>query len=416
MAEKKKHAKLSPSGAHRWMACPGSIALCEDMPDIKSDDAEEGTVAHRLVEVCLQAELPAKAYLNKELDVPDLGNRRFKIDEEMVEAAQLYLDTINSDKQALGSSSGLCGAEVKFDLSWLYPGIFGSNDYFLYNAATKHLTVYDYKHGVGVSVDAEWNPQLMIYALGAMKEVCDTMKETVFDKAVETVELVIVQPRDRHSDEKVKRWSISSLNLLFWGLNVMRPCAIAAETKQSKFCAGEHCRFCKALSMCQEVRNNALELAKANFDEPEINSISLITPDNLDPEEIVKVMNIAPVLSQWADAVKDYAFTVMSGGTKIPGYKLVQKKANRRWISDTEVKDALYKKMGDDIYSPVKLLSVAQMETAAKKYGVEKNALKDLWEKPDAGLTIAPESDKREAVEVITALDFLDEADDLDFL
>ncbi len=386
----KTHSRYAPSAAHRWMACPGSVTLCESQPKKKSVYAEEGTAAHQLAELCIKNNVHPSYYLNKGILIPDSINK-YVVDQDMVDAVEMYVETVLVDQEI----DDFCGVEEPFNLSWLHEGMYGSNDFYRFKHETKKLTVYDYKHGKGVIVEAEWNPQLMLYAVGAIKNIADRLKTPLFDSVVEDVEIVIVQPRGLHSDTPVRRWTIKAIDLMFWAVNVARPCAIATDTQKDKFIPGDHCHFCNAKAVCTAIYKRAAEVACVSFEDKTMNFPDVAL---LNPKDVSKVLQIAPAFSEWIDAVKASALEQLVQGKEVPGYKLVKKRADRKWISEEAVEETVGSQcLGVDLFE-TKLLSVAKMEKALKEKGFKAATLVGLWEKPDNGFTIAPESDKREQV------------------
>jgi hypothetical protein len=390
----RQHAKLSPSASHRWISCPGSIKLCEKVPPQKSSSyAEEGTRAHELAELCLKEGV-------------DAGVKTDKL--ELADAVQVYLDAV---REKMNAANCKLDIETRFSLEWLHPGMFGSNDAAVYKPDSKHLAIFDYKHGQGVAVEAEWNTQLMIYAVGAAYKIWqDQTAETKRIKRVldfvETVELVIVQPRAPHTDGPIRRFTLSARDLFFWALHILKPAAEMTENQNAQLCTGAHCRFCPAIAVCPEQIKTAVMVAKTTFEKP-----ILPSPESLTPTDMAKVLAVSSVISAWADEVKAYAHGLAERGHKIPGFKLVQKKANRAWLDDVEASSRLEGLLGEAAYEK-KLLSVAKAEAAVKKMKLSpESALAGLWHKPDTGLSFVAETDARKEVLTNPAIAFLADAD-----
>lgn len=406
------HSEYAPSASERWIHCPGSITLCRQVPE--SEDTEysrEGTAAHELGALALLEEKNATDYMGRTFN-------GFVCDKEMAEAVQEYLDACRERipeypggfKEALNR---LVFVEKKYDLSWILPGQFGTADFTAYNLNTKTLHVIDYKHGVGVLVDPEWNSQAMIYALGALHWIWASQTE-ITRKAisvlqmVDKVEIVISQPRGFGSEETLKTWEISASDLIYWGVHVLKAAYAATLQENAPLRVGKHCRFCPALAVCPEQAANAMRLAKTDFNQP-----VLPPPHELTPDQIVKVMEVSSIFQSWADSVRAYAQQQMELGVQLPGYKLVAKKANRAWKDEIEAATALETLLGENAYEK-KLLSVAKAENALKlimKGPQAKAQLEPFWEKPDNGITIAPVTDKRQALPPPGAMDFLHDAD-----
>jgi len=387
----KKHARLSCSGASRWIVCPGSINLESKAPQPKdSPYAQEGTNAHALGEYCLINGVSAFSMLGKTLKT-DEG--KFEITEEMAEAVDVYVDHVNATIAKYNDSRFFI--EKKFSLEWLHKDIFGTADAVVYSFENKILHVIDYKHGAGVDVSPEYNYQLQMYALGVLGE----MSSEDFTK-IETISFEIVQPRT-FGGEGVKIWTASKDYLMKWASFVLLPAAIRTYEDDAPLIVGKHCKFCRAIAICPAQINNAIALAKTDFDDP-----ILPRPEDMSGEDVVKVLNISSVFSSWAAEVEAYAQSVLERGGSVPGYKLVAKRAIRQWADVEDAAAQLENILGEEAFTK-KLLSVAQAEKVLKKMKLELS--EDMVTKPDNGLTIAPVSDKRkEVVPFIEFMDFLE--------
>ena len=197
------HSKLGASGMYRWVRCPGSVALIEKLalPNFTSSYAVEGSDAHALAALCLTKNHNPGFYIGKTIS-PE--GRKFTVTEEMAEAVQVYVDAVDA---VIPNTSG--GYEVqiekRFDLSAVHPGCFGTADAVIWHAFSKTLYVFDYKHGAGIAVEVENNPQLLYYGLGALLASGYPAKR---------VKLVIVQPRCDHANGPVRDWEIDAIDLL----------------------------------------------------------------------------------------------------------------------------------------------------------------------------------------------------------
>jgi hypothetical protein len=375
------------------MACPASIRLSEGVEQKRSVFAEEGSAAHFLAEVALLGRRQAAEYLDRVIRPVGGGFSILKagaepqdgdylVTEEMAEAVQIYLDTV---REGAGNGSRLV-IEKKFDLGAYVPGMFGTVD-----AARiepfKKVTVIDLKYGAGVAVEVEENPQLKIYGLGACQ-----------GELPERVELVIVQPRARHRDGPVRRWEVAAADLEKWAREELVPAALATEDPAAPIAAGNHCRFCPALGGCPAVRDLALEVARADFQDPP----EFPAPELLSNAELARVLTFNDVFKSWIKAAEAEGQNRMERGEVLEGFKLVRKRTRRRWI-DEEQAAARLSLFAE--YFVTRLISPAQ---AYKAGSVEKAVLDALVETPEGGLTIAPEADRREAVLCGPAIDFDD--------
>lgn len=366
-----KHSKIGASGAYRWFACPGSVNMIAMAPkQEQSVYAAEGSAAHELCETCLISGGDAVDHFGTEIN-------GFEVTHDMVDAVQLYIDTVREDL----TKDSVLGVEAKFHLDHIHPDLFGTNDAFVAEDYKK-VIVYDFKYGQGVPVEVQNNKQMMYYAVNLVKE---------YDP--EFVELVIVQPRCPHKDGPVRRWTISGGKLTKWAENDLKEAAFATEDPNAPLNAGGHCQFCPAAGMCPALKNEVNEIAKATFEDEVIH---LPAPTDLKPEEISHILKNSAILDGWIKQVAAYAQNQLENDIEIPGYKLVRKTKYRKWKSDERVKKALEKDFGEDIYVPQKLLSPVQME---KMLGTNcKDFINDLWEQPEGDITIAKESDPKPAI------------------
>ena len=364
------HAKLSASGAHRWMACPGSVNAESSYPNKSSSFAEEGTRAHELMEACLLS-----------------GNdaNEISLDEEMADAVQVYLDYVRSiwhDHIFI---------EKRVDFSQWIPGGFGTAD----TIAIKNDTIYivDLKYGKGVRVDAERNPQAMLYALGAYAEYG-------FLKEFTTVKIAIIQPRLDHISE----WELSVIDLLKWGEQASQAAA-ETESPQAKRVPGEkQCRFCKAKASCAALAAMTENTIMADFEA--LNEIQ--PPNKLTKERMAIVLRAKPLIEAWLSAVESEAKRVLAEGKEFPGFKLVEGRSNRKWIDDEIiVSTQLESKLGADLWTR-KIITPAQAEKLLGKKG--KAYLDGLVVKPRGLPTLAAEDDPRPAIGSVE-MDFKEELD-----
>lgn len=376
--KERAHSKLGASGAHRWIACPGSLRLAAGIPDKETIFAAEGTAAHELCELCLRSDQAAEEYIGRTITV---GNHKFEVDEEMAEAVQVYLDTVRA---AYAPADGdMLMIEERFDLSRVYPGMFGTGDAGVYKAKDKKLVVIDYKHGKGHAVDADDNPQLKYYGIGMLET------PILRGKPVEKVELVIVQPRAPHKDGPVRRWEADVMDLLeFTG--DLQVAARLTEDPDAPLAAGPHCKFCAAAGICPKLREQAIADAKLEF---------AASPEELTDEDLADLLEKADLIKGWIAAVAGEAYRRAEGGAKVPGWKLVQKRAVRKWAGDP---DDIAKQLtmllpleAEDILE-TKLRSPAQVEKLLPKS--ERADLKAFIVAESSGTTLARETDRRSEV------------------
>lgn len=369
------HSEIGASSADRWMNCPGSVLAQRGMPNESTWYAKEGTAAHHLCELCLTKGYTPDRFLGEEIIV---GNDTFEVDDEMVVAVQEYLDTVHSIMQ----KGDELIVEQQFNLEYLHEGMFGTVDACVYRPSTGQLYIIDFKYGKGNAVDAEDNSQLKYYALGAM--LADGGKK------VSEVTLVVVQPRAPHSLGPVRYAEVNSVDLMDWSADLKEAAALTQQPDAPRK-AGPWCKFCRAAGVCPALREKAVESAQMTF--------AVETPAELEPETISEILKEASLVDDWVRAVRAYALGALERGHEVPGFKLVQKRAIRKWRDEDSVPDYL-DVLGleeDQLYTK-KLISPAQAEKLVDKDG--KKALQALWVKESSGYTIASELDKRAAVNV----------------
>jgi len=370
-----KHAKLSPSAAHRWMNCPGSVKLCEGIPDEESEYAALGTFAHDVAARCLDHGRNAESYIGH-------TDMIHEVDAEMAGYITEYLDTVRSVIEP--RSTLLVEQRVM-----VTPDVWGTADAIVVTCNVLH--VFDLKYGAGIFVDVVNNPQLLIYALGA------AVKATPLGAVpyVKTVVVHVVQPRHRSCGHHQS--SLHYGDLLAWGNDVLRPGIKRVLEARAPLAAGDHCRFCDAKVTCPEIRKTALTAAQDLFDG---NVADLVPSDTapdpalLKPGELASALAAFPIIETWMKAVREHAYKVAGKGTEIPGYKLVQKVGNRKWKDEAAVA-SFFDLFDFDPYAKPKLLSPAQMEKTLPK--ADRSVMAALTHKPDSGTALVPNSDKRPA-------------------
>lgn len=396
------HSTIGPSAASRWMNCPGSVALCATLPKRTSTYADEGNAAHALGEKYLR-----NAVINLDSNkgrwlVQDgkdwylesakpKSGVAFEVTQDMIGAVQVYVDHID------GIESDHKYYEQKLDMGWLHPGIFGTMDCGILDGEMLH--VIDYKHGAGVAVEVENNPQMMIYGLGAIGK--DARKTTV-----KTVRLTIVQPRKSHPDGPVRHWDIDVADLMDWAENVLIPAAKATELENAPFVPGEkQCRWCEASkqSKCPALLGAVQDVAGMSLISPIIETPRLPDPASLTAADKARVLALAGLLETWIENVRASALEEAQAGVQFPGLKLVHKITRRKW-KDEATTAAYLSGMGDQIWE-TKLKSPSQIEKLLGKGG--KDAIAQLTESPLGDLTLVPESDRRRAVDPLKSLALL---------
>lgn len=401
----KGHSSIGASSAYRWFECPGSVRLSELAPPQESNIyAAQGTAAHWVIE-----QYYALKMADKPVELDDFAGMAapngHELTDEDIAAVRTFVEYVDSIRS---SGKFVMHVEAKFDLSSIHEGLWGTADVALMESNMKRIKIIDYKHGSGIPVEVKHNKQLLYYALGGIKYVCDKHKIDYLSmlgwgKTFKEVEIIVVQPRCRHVDGVVRSWVVPAEALDSFA-DELKQKAILATKKDAPFKAGDHCRFCPALAICPAFNQKTFELAKADFkgvSHP--SNLKLPAPESLSNAEIVKILNFADLITEFLKRVEGHALHLLEHGEDLPGYKLVKKKANRDWKDEEEAKAALSMLLSEAEMYEKKFLSPAKAE---KALGKQKKLIESLVFKLDTGNTIAPEHDPREAVSGSAVADF----------
>lgn len=365
------HAILSASSSHRWLNCNPSARLEQEFADRETDAAAEGTAAHALCEHKLRRALKMRS--NKPISPYDC--------DEMDACTDAYVEFV---MEALAEAKQECKdplvlIEQKLDFSCYVPDGFGTGDCLI--VADKLLHIIDFKYGQGVLVDAEQNPQMMLYALGALR-----LFDSLYD--ITEVSMSIFQPRR----ENVSTWTISVDDLLDWVENTLKPKAELAFKGEGEYTPGSWCQFCKAAVKCRARAEAKLQLARYEFAMPPL----------LSDEEIENILLKLDDLTKWANEITAYAQDAAVNHGKVwRGFKLVESRTNRRYTDEEAVAQAANAAGYHDIYKK-SLIPITEMERLmGKKTFAE--VLGALVEKPKGKPTLVPASDKRPAISITGA-------------
>lgn len=374
-----QHAVLGASSSAKWLNCPGSIKMEEGMPDQVSEYAAEGITAHELAEFCLNKNEHAAVFIGHVFN-------GITVDDEMADGVQEYLNYVRNLK-------GHRFIEQRVDYSkWVHEG-FGTADYICIQ--DNLVTVVDLKFGKGIKVDAEWNTQAMLYALGVLNDY-----DFLYD--CERFKLVIVQPRLDH----VSEWEISREDLLNFASYAKQQADLTLTDNPPINPSVKGCTFCRARSVCKPLAEHNLKLVAEEFADID----TQITPKDhkkLTNNEIAKLLPQLKLFSKWIKSVEAHAQGELEEGREVAGYKLVEGRSTRKWANHEEAEQALRRSKLKiaQIFSK-NLISPTQAE---KLLGKKHKIIQDHVIKPTGKPTICPVSDKRPAITML-GQDFQDVA------
>lgn len=386
------HAKLSASGAHRWMACPPSAKLEESFPDSGSVYAAEGTLAHSI------AELKVRKYAVEPISTRAYNSRMKKLKEnalwqqEMDGHTDAYMDYIKGIMLSYPTQPFVT-VEKRVDFSDVVPGGFGTADCLILASSTLH--VIDFKYGKGVPVEAESNPQMMLYAYGAARAYAMLYN---FDR----IKMTIFQPRLNNISEA----EISAEELMRWAREEVHPLAVMADKGEGEFNPGPHCKFCRAKAECKARAEACMTLAPAAEEWKEKSKGVVKAAGLYSTEELAAYLKAGSLLKDWYADITEHALSLCLAGTDVPGYKAVNGRGSREF---TDLDAAFEKLKANGIAEAVlyerRPLTLAQAEKAvgAKIF----NELVGGYIISKSGKpTLVPASDKRKAItNVVSAAD-----------
>lgn len=366
------HAVLSASGSHRWLNCTPSARLELEFENTGSEAAREGTAAHALCEHKLKRAL----HIRSRRPVSDYDS------DEMEECTDAYVDFVMEQYEAAKQvcEDPVILIEQRLDFSCYVPDGFGTGDCLI--ISDDRLHIIDFKYGMGVLVEAEDNPQMKLYALGAL-----AVYDALYD--IREVSMTIFQPRR----ENVSTWTIPVEALKAWAENELKPRAKMAYDGEGEYLPGEWCTFCRAAVRCRARAEEKLKLAQTEFRMPPL----------LTDAEIEDILAVLPDLTKWANEIAAYALdAALNHGKEWNGFKVVEGRSVRKYRDEAAVAEAAKEAGYKDIYRQ-SLIPLTEMQRLMGKDRFEA-ILGGLITKAPGRPTLVPKSDKRPAMNVSNAI------------
>lgn len=366
------HAVLSASGSHRWLNCTPSARLELEFENTGSEAAREGTAAHALCEHKLKRAL----HMRSRRPVSDYDS------DEMEECTDAYVDFVMEQYEAAKQvcKDPVVLIEQRLDFSCYVPDGFATGDCLI--ISDDRLHIIDFKYGMGVLVEAENNPQMKLYALGAL-----AVYDALYD--IREVSMTIFQPRR----ESVSTWTIPVEDLKAWAENELKPRAKMAYDGEGEYLPGEWCTFCRAAVRCRARAEEKLKLAQTEFRMPPL----------LTDAEIEDILAVLPDLTKWANEITTYALdAALNHGKEWNGFKVVEGRSVRKYRDEAAVAEAAKEAGYKDIYRQ-SLIPLTEMQRLMGKDRFEA-ILGGLITKAPGKPTLVPKSDRRPAMNVSNAI------------
>ena len=365
------HAILSASSSHRWLHCLPSARLELEFENTSGKAAYEGPAAHALSEHKLKKAL----HIRSKRPISDYDS------DEMEECTDAYVDFVMEQVELARQfcNDPIVLIEQRLDFSCYVPDGFGTGDCVIISDDRLHIV--DFKYGIGVLVDAVDNPQMKLYALGAL-EIYDSLYD------INEVSMTIFQPRR----ENVSTWTVPVEELQVWAEEELIPKAVKAYNGEGEYIPGEWCTFCRAAVRCRARADEKLKLAQTEFKMPPL----------LTDSEIEEILNILPDLTKWANEITAYATdAAVNHGKEWDGFKVVEGRSVRKYKDEDAIADKAEASGYKDIYRK-SLIPMTEMQKLMGKAKFEE-ILGSLIYKPPGKPTLVPNSDKRPAMNVADA-------------
>lgn len=361
------------------MPCPGSVRLSENCANKGSRPAAEGTLAHDIAARCLATGASPVGALNRTAKVDGYD---VTCDQEMVDGVQFYIDTLAAD--AAKGDKTFTEVDLTPPLATIHPDLGGTADFVRWRPKAKHMHVFDFKYGAGHLVAAKDNKQLKMYALGALLNLGKPAKE---------VTVTIVQPRIEHEDGRVRDWTFPAQDLLDFAADAAESASRTHDASAPLVPGEAQCRWCPAARVCPELEKKQHALVAAEF--------TGVT--TYDPQALGRALDAIPLVEARIKALREFAYAEAERGNPPPGYKLVAKRAIRRWVDEAAVRTWAEQRAINPFEEPA-LKSPAQLEKGLTKD--QKKEIAEMVAAVSSGHTLAPADDKRPAVHKALAEEF----------
>ncbi|ERT60040.1 DUF2800 domain-containing protein [Megasphaera vaginalis (ex Srinivasan et al. 2021)] len=372
-----KHAVLSASSAHRWLNCLPSARLELEFEDTSGEAAKEGTAAHALCEHKLKKALRQRS----KRPVSEYDS------DEMEECSDAYVDFVIEQVEAARRTckDPIVLIEQRLNFTDYVPEGFGTGDCII--ISDEKLQIVDFKYGMGILVEAEDNPQMKLYALGALE-----LYDALYD--IKEASMTIFQPRR----ENVSTWTVPVEELKNWAENVLKPKAQMAYNGEGEYLPGEWCTFCRTAVSCRARAEEKLKLAQSEFRLPPL----------LTDAEIEEILSVLPDLTRWANEITAYAIdAAVNRGKEWNGFKVVEGRSVRKYRDEEKVAEAAIEAGYKDIYRK-SLVTLSEMQKLMGKAKFEE-VLGGLIDKPPGKPTLVPNTDKRPAMNLTNAINEFNE-------
>ena len=415
------HSIWSASGFEQKMLCPGSHVLLQGLPNKSSQYAAEGTVAHLVFTWALQESKPASAYIGR---VIEADGYTFEVTDDMASHVQVSVDYVTD----LVGDTGVLFVDQRVNYS-SYLDVpeqeaWGTADAIV--AKGDEIIVVDLKYGMGVEVSAERNPQMSLYALGALQAYNGIVED--FSR----VRMAITQPRVRKAPSE---WDCSVEDLETWGRSTARS-AVASCKNAENWNGGDHCglpewqstflrptekgcKFCRAKATCpalrQEVAETVAPITAEDFDD-----LTVAMPQKDESADVIAFcLTKVDLIEDWCKAIRAEAERRLLAGESVPGFKVVQgKKGSRKWVDEKAAEQMLktFRLKQEEMYdfkliSPTTADKLAKAETIGKRQWPK---LAELITQSEGKPHVAPADDPRPALNIKPVVDeFADVSDDL---